>query len=511
YYDFVGGIPGGKQRQANLRALYDRARQYEETSFRGLFRFLRFIERMQDRGDDLGAARALGEQEDVIRLMTIHKSKGLEFPIVFVAGLGKQFNMQDLRAKVMLHKDLGFASKFVHPKLRVSYPTIAQHAMKRRMQFEMIAEEMRVLYVALTRAKEKLILTATVKDAAKKLQSWKDSLEEQEWLLPAFKRANAVSYTDWIGPALIRHHQVEKHIGETVINQSPYDLKQYPAEFSVQLSSSVGLEEEASAHIEKQEELLKSVESWEPINSKSELVDTVEQRLNWSYPYRDAVEKRAKQSVTEIKRTQQQDEYTDNQYVRQFRGPIQSRPRFMQKEKLTAPERGTAMHMVMQHVELREKIDIDTIATKVDEMVAKELLTAEQANAIDVKQIVAFYETDLGQRVIESESVKREVPFTMTLRSNEAYPNWLGEGESVLVQGVIDCVIKDSESLVLIDYKTDAIQERFKGGFVEAKPKLVSRYKIQIDMYTKALEQIWKRPVTERYLYFFDGGHVLKL
>ena len=160
-------MPGGKQRQANLRALYDRARQYEASSFRGLFRFLRFIERMQERGDDLGAARALSEQEDVVRLMTIHSSKGLEFPIVFIAGLSKPFNMMDLRKSYLLDKEYGFATKYVNPDLRITYPSLPQLAFKKKKQLEMIAEEMRVLYVALTRAKEKLYLIATVNDAEK--------------------------------------------------------------------------------------------------------------------------------------------------------------------------------------------------------------------------------------------------------------------------------------------------------------------------------------------------------
>ncbi len=158
YYDLVGGLPGGMQRQANLRALYDRARSYEATSFRGLFRFLRFIERMKESGADLGTARALGEQEDVVRIMTIHKSKGLEFPIVFVAGLSKTFNEQDLRQSFLLHKELGLGPKFIDPERRVSLPSLAWLAVRRRLKAEMLAEEMRILYVALTRAREKLIL-----------------------------------------------------------------------------------------------------------------------------------------------------------------------------------------------------------------------------------------------------------------------------------------------------------------------------------------------------------------
>ncbi|TLN17021.1 helicase-exonuclease AddAB subunit AddA, partial [bacterium] len=154
YYAYVGGMPGGAQRQANLRSLYDRARQYEATTFRGLFRFLRFVEKFRESGHDLGAARALGENEDVVRVMSIHKSKGLEFPVVIVAGLGKQFNTSDLREQALLHKELGIGLPVMDPELRLTYPSIAWEAIKRRLYFEMLAEEMRILYVALTRARE---------------------------------------------------------------------------------------------------------------------------------------------------------------------------------------------------------------------------------------------------------------------------------------------------------------------------------------------------------------------
>src|SRR5690606_16879476 len=186
YYDFVGGIPGGRQRQANLRALYDRARAYESTSFRGLFRFLRFIDKMREKGDDLGAARALSEQEDVVRIMTIHKSKGLEFPVVIIGAMDKQFNMQDLSRKYLLHKDLGFASKYIDPEKRITYPTLFYHALKGEKKRELLAEEMRVLYVAVTRAKEKLVMIANVNSFAKKIEKWQKMIDHSEWVLPAY-------------------------------------------------------------------------------------------------------------------------------------------------------------------------------------------------------------------------------------------------------------------------------------------------------------------------------------
>lgn len=203
YYDFVGGLPGGTQRQANLRALHDRARQYEATSFRGLFRFLRFIERMRDSGGDLGTARALGEQEDVVRIMSIHKSKGLEFPVVFVAGLGKLFNQQDVRSAFLKHKELGFGPRFVDPALRISYPTLPYLAIRRAMRKEMLAEEMRILYVALTRPKEKMFLVATVADAEAKLKRWLSSVDASG-KMSDFRVAAARSFIDWLGPLAAR-------------------------------------------------------------------------------------------------------------------------------------------------------------------------------------------------------------------------------------------------------------------------------------------------------------------
>src|SRR5699024_6606483 len=200
YYDFVGGMPGGRQRQANLRALYDRARSYESTSFRGLYRFLRFIEHMEEQGDDLGAARALSEQEDVVRIMTIHKSKGLEFPAVIVGGLYREFNKQDVRGKYIVHKDYGFATKYIDALKRITYPTLYFYALQKEVEQESLAEEMRVLYVALTRAKEKLVMVGTVPSFEKKRASWEMVANHDQSFLPRFARAETNRYLDWIGP-----------------------------------------------------------------------------------------------------------------------------------------------------------------------------------------------------------------------------------------------------------------------------------------------------------------------
>ncbi|MNW25242.1 ATP-dependent helicase/nuclease subunit A [compost metagenome] len=206
YLDWVGGLPGGMQRQSNLKALYDRARLYEQsTSNRGLFRFLTFLNRLREHGGDLGAAATETDTDQAVRIMTIHKSKGLEFPIVFVAGTAKMFNRQDLNMPFLMHKELGFGPKYVAEKTRVSYPTLANLAIRRRLQLELLAEEIRVLYVALTRPREKLIMIGTVRDLAARVLAWSGVSGHDSPVLPDYVLASARSYLDWLGPALIRH------------------------------------------------------------------------------------------------------------------------------------------------------------------------------------------------------------------------------------------------------------------------------------------------------------------
>jgi ATP-dependent helicase/nuclease subunit A len=512
YYDFVGGLPGGKQRQANLRALYDRARQYEQTSFRGLFRFLRFIERMIERGDDLGAARALGEQEDVVRIMTIHSSKGLEFPVVFIAGMSRNFNMQDIRKAYMLDKEYGFAAKYINVDKRISYPSLPQLAFKRKKKMEMLAEEMRVLYVALTRAKEKLYLIGSLKDADKIIDQWNDTASNSNWLLKDYERASAGSYLDWIGPALIRHQDCSELRRNESSLQIPVEIHCHPSDWKITIINAEDIKAEALISTNDENDHLLKVKSSEPIGANTPFKEEIKDRLMWEYTYPDAATHRSKQSVSELKRGRElMDEQSGTDIVRGFKKEILKRPKFMQEKSLSPAERGTAMHMVMQHVDFSKEITADTIKQQVEWMVGKELLTPEQALVIDANLIAQFFSSDLGKRYFHAHKLNREIPFTLSLPAKDVYPLWRDEEELIFVQGVIDCVFEDEQGLVLIDYKTDGITDRFKGGFAQAKPILEERYKMQIELYTKAIETIWKRKVDERYLFFFDGSHILKL
>ncbi|MGE7122450.1 helicase-exonuclease AddAB subunit AddA [Peribacillus sp. NPDC046944] len=506
FYDFAGGMPGGKQRQANLRALYDRARQYEASSFRGLFRFLRFIERMQERGDDLGAARALGEQEDVVRLMTIHSSKGLEFPIVFIAGLSRQFNMMDLRKPYLLDKDYGFAAKYVNSELRITYPSLPQLAFKKKKQLELIAEEMRVLYVALTRAKEKLHLIASINDAEKTQQKWISQATHGEWLLKDHARAGAKSYLDWIGPSLVRHRDFQGFTG------LGFEMESHPSNWSISVIPMEELtvldEEEAIL----QEQLLEHVRKSEKVDLESEFVDAVKDQLNWEYGEHEATVHRSKQSVSELKRQYElRDEQSSTELLRKFKSPITKRPVFMQEKSLTPAERGTITHLVMQHIDLTSDITIPSIERLLVDLIQRELLTEEQREAVNPETIIDFFESDIGKRLRKAPTIRREVPFTMSLPAKEAYSDWEKGEEEVLIQGVIDCIFEDEQGLVLLDYKTDAITGRFASGYEGAKDILADRYRMQLELYTRAVEGILNKKVTSRYLFFFDGSHLLEM
>ncbi|RYG72620.1 helicase-exonuclease AddAB subunit AddA [Lentibacillus lipolyticus] len=512
YYDFVGGMPGGRQRQANLRALYDRARGYETTSFRGLFRFLRFIEQMEERGDDLGAARALSEQEDVVRIMTIHKSKGLEFPVVVLGAMDKQFNMQDLNERYLLHKDLGMASKYIDPVKRITYPTLYYHAMKQEKRRELLAEEMRVLYVAMTRAKEKLLMVGSVASFAKKQETWEQMVDHAYWILPAHYRVKSKSYLDWVGPALIRHKQNEALRTESLTDKVLEEIRIDPSQWNVAVvhgSAYTDLEEESDL---ADSQLTEKLINWEPLElEENAYTEAVANRLSYRYPYEQAARARSKQTVTELKRQREQkDAYSSDQLIAKHQPPIVRRPAFMQQQKeISAAERGTAMHTVMQHIPLTKPLQPEEITAFVESLVEGEFLTRQEADAIDEDAIAQFFRTAIGQKVMNAANVYREVPFSLTLPASEVYANWTGETEEqVLLQGVIDCVIPMEEGWAILDYKTDTITEEVTDSVIE---NLRKRYDVQMTLYQEALERIWKKPVKAAYLYFFSSQIELEM
>lgn len=516
YYTYVGGMPGGSQRQANLRALYDRARQYEATNFRGLFRFLRFIEKFQETGHDLGAARAIGENENVVRIISIHKSKGLEFPVVFVAGMGKQFNTTDLKQKAVLHKELGLGLPVVDLELRLSYPTIAHAAIGKKMHLELLAEEMRILYVALTRAREKLILVGSVRDLPKSVIRWCEYVNHHTWELPDTELAAARSYLDWLGPALTRHPGGEELRQLAGCTSAPGAVtRDDPSRWSVSILPNTVQFQITAPSSDDQSHLLEHVRKGEPVPGAS-YPELISSRLSWQYPYQSAVGKPAKAAVTELKRrfaaelagesAQMAGESAHMAGKPGHRALTSVRPYFLQQETgLSAGERGSAMHLFMQHLDFKNSLNLDTLKQQAAAMVQRELLTLEQAAALDLEAVLKFLASPVGGRLMKAQEVIREVPFTMAIPAGQVFPDMADDfGDRVIVQGVIDCLIDEGDGYVLLDYKTDMVSK----GDIE---RAAADYSGQLNLYVRAVETILQKPVKDKYLYFFSLAQEFRL
>ncbi|MEK5071402.1 helicase-exonuclease AddAB subunit AddA [Sporosarcina sp. FSL K6-1508] len=494
YYEMVGAMANGKQRQANLRALHDRAIDYEKTSFRGLFRFLRFVDRMRKRGDDLGAARSLTEKENVVRIMTIHSSKGLEFPFVFIAGAGRKFNKMDFNEPYLFDQHFGLAVKAIDPDNRITYTSLPFLAMKEKKELEMRAEEMRVLYVAMTRAKEHLEIIASVKDIEKSIVKWQDAqLVDPELMLPEYTRSRANGYLDWLGPAVARHQAFEKfgsmQGGETVIDPSVWQIDALPV--SALFTTIEGIEEEAEAPVD--------IVPIEEVDGTMLL--EVKRRFDATYPYLSSVTKRSKQTVSELKRLaileqQAEDDFSVSTNADVSTAYLHNRPVFMQSRALSAAEVGTAMHTIMQHIDIRKESSVPDVEKLIIELTDRQLLTADEATAVDANAVARFFETTIAQRLMKAEHVSRELPFTYALDDNE--------GDYQILQGIADCLFEEQDGWVLLDYKTDCVRGRY-GSDEEVDIEMDKRYSIQLNLYKKALEEIMKIEIKEMVLYLFDG------
>lgn len=503
YYDFVGGLPGGGQRQANLRSLYNRARQYEAGTFRGLFLFLRFIERVREGGRDLGAARALGEKENVVRIMSIHKSKGLEFPVVFVAGMGKKFNFSDLNRDMLFHKDLGLGLQLVDAGARVTYPAMSKLALKQKLKMESLAEEMRILYVALTRAREKLFLVGSARGLSNCARRWCGPAGTAGWNLPDGYLAGAVTYLDWLGAALARHRDGAEIRNMGLFEDGPAaavsgDSSRWKVYFHAG-TESVAAEKASSPDI------LAVIKKKEPFEARGLYAGIIDDRLGWRYPSVEVLGLASKVSVTELKRKFDRAVAEEDGAVRDFRPKIGARPLFMQEERgLTAAEKGSALHLVMQNIDLRCSLSPGDIKREIEGMVEREILSEEQAEAVPVEKIASFFDRPLGRRVLAGREVLRELPFTLALPAGEVYPGLQDcTGEKVIVQGVVDCLVDEGDGYLLIDYKTDALA----AGQVKTA---LERYRGQLGLYARAVEDILERPVKEKQIYLFSLDLALK-
>jgi ATP-dependent helicase/nuclease subunit A len=557
YLNWVGGLPAGAQRQANLQALHDRARQYEQSTMSsGLFPFLRYITRLRENGGDLGAAVTSSDQSNAVRIMTIHKSKGLEFPVVFIAGLAKQFNRQDLNGSFLVHKELGFGPKYVDEALRVSYPMLPNLAIRRRAELELLAEEMRVLYVALTRPREKLIMVSAVKDLLKSIEAWGSAIHVQGQKLPDHLLARAKCYLDWIGPALIRHPSALPLREAADLMEPSTQVFEGMKEWNIVISvaASQYLAMPAAATLEQMDM------GSDLLNTDLQLSSTIDQhvydeihtKLAWKYPYQIATRIPAQTSVTEMKakmalqndpnlsifeRKQIRDEQArwsgqapevEKEVVYQLH---LQRPRFMEQMKLSPTERGTAYHMLMQHVPFDVEPSVGIIQETIAKLILNNILTAPQGEVIDPQRIVDFLLSPVGGLLRQAQWVRREVPFSFGLAVQDTHADLLTDlladrneegfqrrdlpftaqseelaDEVVLLQGVIDCLFCVDDKLYLLDYKSDKVNPHLGG--IEA---LAAYYQFQLELYQKAIQEMTGQVVHEKWLYFFDQGEAIKI
>ncbi len=503
YYGFTGAMTGGKQRQANLRILFQRAKQYESTSYKGLFNFINFINKLKNSSGDMGSAKTLGENEDVVRIMSIHKSKGLEFPIVILSGTGKNFNLMDMNRSVLFHGELGLGPEYVNIERRISYPTIAKQVIKKKIKMETLSEEMRILYVALTRAKEKLIITGAVKDLEKNSEKWCEALKYKGDKIPEYFVINAKNYLDWIAAAAAKHNS-GKVIREITGSYDFENLVENKFSWSIKLWKKEEFKNSLSSE-EEQEDIIEAIKNESSRNNHSEYEEEVDRRLNWEYMYKEDCNIPAKLSVSEIKRKFDligADE--ESSYL--ITSNTLNKPVFLQKTKKLSPsERGTLMHMVMQHVDLKRVSSYEEISKQIKELVSKEFIRVEEASSIDINKILKFFSSTLGQRMKKSKKVFREVPFIISVNSTELYKNLpkdVYRNEKILLQGVIDCYFEEDDELVLLDYKTD---------YIDDLNKVKEKYSVQIEYYKDALQRLTGKNVKNKYLYLFYNDDILEL
>lgn len=524
YGDYVKALPAGSQRKANLDMLVEKAIAYEKTSYKGLFHFVRYIDQLQKYEVDFGEADVTGENEDVVRIMTIHKSKGLEFPVVFVAGLSKQFNEMDSRDKMALHPDMGLGLDEVQVSPRTKCKCLLRSEIADRIRRDNLGEELRVLYVALTRAKEKLILTGTVKNREKVYESYSGNITPKQ-ALSFSQRVKAKSYLDWIAPAVMS----------------------YPDKYELQFVTPAEMVlAEVEKHVEKQLSKLELIEKIEQADTA--LIASFQERFAYQYPFASERNRKSKYSVSELKHESMVEKYDRMEgevevpdflleerepYIPPFAWGLFEKDEVYEQTLEQASEqilkqileqadtvdteschtnanemfgiksqvekniysdnlvnsklinrgalRGTAMHAVMEGLDFAKILEIDRtnntaittfLKSEIARMLEKEQLTEDMAELISVRKLADYVKHPIALRMAKADAkgdLFREKPFVM-------------DYQGVLVQGIIDVFWLEDDKIILLDYKTDR---------VKTADELITRYQKQLELYADALCRIF--------------------
>ncbi len=462
YYNYVSAMPDGILRQANLKLLFEKAKQYEKASFKGLYNFINFIDKVRTSSGDLSSAKLIGENENVVRIMSIHKSKGLEFPVVFLCNSNKKFNVQDLNNQVLLHQDLGFGLTHIETDKKLQYSTLAKEAIKLKSKEEIISEEMRILYVALTRAKEKLIITGVQNDIEKQLKEKQELLniylDEEKINKNILKKYK--SYLDWIELVYLKNK-----------------------DFNIMNFENIAKEEITKKVVDNQninEVSLKNIKL-EPNEHQTKEIKT---KLEWQYQYLELSKLESKSSVSKIKQLANEDELSKQ---------ITKTPKFLKEKNniLSGAQKGTLIHLCMQKLNEKEDYTYEKIEKLIEEMLFKNIITKIEADSIDINKILQFTKSNIWQELKKAKLVEKEKTFYISLPADYIYNN--GLQDEILIQGIIDLFyINEQDELILVDYKTD---------YVKDEEELLEKYNKQLELYEMALEQSLNKKVSKKYIY----------
>lgn len=475
YYDYVSAMPLGQTRKANLDMLVEKSLSYETTSYHGVFHFIRYIERLKKYKTDFGEASVSAENQNRVRIMSIHKSKGLEFPVVFLAGMGKMFNKQDAYSKILIDPELGIGADYLDLEKRLKTVTLKKNVLKRRLELESTGEELRVLYVAMTRAKEKLIMTGTDRGLAKKLDKWMNS-EDKPGKLPFTITSSASSYLDWI-------------------------LMSMPHCKNVIMAEEAELTDIISGEVQKQ--AVKEFSKEELLEFDGEQIYDIEYRnklksiFSYVYPYEEEKQLHIKMSVSELKKTGQFIDDEESEFLPTL--PVFLRTGELVHDedvkKVNASLRGTAYHRVLELLEFDKINSLEDTYTEIDNLKTIGKIPEHQLELIDISAVWKFMESGLGRRMASAQLQKRlfkEKQFVIGIPAKEM-GEWTSD-ELILIQGIIDAYFEDEGGIVLVDYKTDRVSA---GG----EEILIRRYAPQMKYYQKAIEQITGKHVTEKIIY----------
>ena len=533
YVNYVGAMPNGLVRRANVMALYERAKGFESSGFRGLFRFLRFVESLRDSNQDMAVANVVTEADDVVRLMTIHKSKGLEFPVVFLSGVQKKFNTMDFNSPLLVDKNGGIGLKGYYPDIRVSYPSMPWLYCKSIKSDAMKAEEQRILYVALTRARDKLFLTGYINKEIKKEKGVgahiKHAALTQTQALGADLIKAGNSYLHWLLIAFARHLDGGAPLRNIIEleGETNFDLLDRQCQVKVEIHDG-SLYGDLDYKADVDETTINTVRVLGKVNDVA-LPEEIVQRFAFTYPNLVAAKTTAKISVSELKRrfaerdaeavsatdvSMQQkpviscditEDTTGENAILDTSIPTISGTELADSvfgrkplaiavadEVVTGAQWGTLMHEAMQWLPVK-KYTQKSMTDMLDSLQAEGKFSDEERSLLSDRSLYGFFNSDLGQRLIASKRVERELPFSMLFDGNRVYPD-VENGERLFLQGIIDTAFVEDGQWVLVDYKTD----RVKSG-----DELIRRYKIQMDLYKEALERLTNMPVKASYIYSF--------